>query len=75
MDLFTRSLPLPARPDVREKLLRERKQVIDGVNNLAYWTGASQGQRARTASSTTTSRRSPRALAQWKIHFATKEHY
>lgn len=28
-------------PDVAEKMMQEKKQYIDGTNNLDYWTGKS----------------------------------
>ena len=63
------------RPDVVEELKRSDKVHLDGVNNLAYWTGQSP-QSARNhffyyyESSLTAVR-----VGQWKMHFATKERY
>jgi len=62
-------------PDVATRMQAERKQYVDGVNNLDYWTGKSAAS-ARTdfiyyyESELTAVR-----WRQWKTHFATKEDY
>lgn len=62
-------------PEVAEKILEEQDQVIDGVDNLAYWTGKS-GESARNdflyyyESDIKAVRIGP-----WKLHFATSENY
>jgi arylsulfatase A-like enzyme len=75
MDLFTTLAAAAGVPDVAEKIRRERKQYIDGVNNLDYWTGKS-AESARTDfiyyyESELTGLR----WNQWKVNFATKENY
>jgi hypothetical protein len=75
MDLFTTLAAAAGEPDVVDRMRAERKQYIDGVGNLDYWTGKSP-----------VSTRNdfiyyyePRLMAvrwhQWKAHFATKEDY
>ena len=39
MDLFTMLSAAAGVEDVAERMMKERKQYIDGVNNLDYWTG------------------------------------
>ena len=40
MDMFTNFAAAAGVPDVVERPKREKKQYIDGVNNLDYWTSA-----------------------------------
>ena len=75
MDLFTTLAAAAGATDVREELLRDRKQVIDGVNNLAYWTGASKDSARDSFIYYYESEITAVRWRQWKIHFATKEHY
>jgi hypothetical protein len=42
MDMFTSFAAAAGVPDVVERLKREKKQYIDGLNNLDYWTGKSR---------------------------------
>jgi arylsulfatase A-like enzyme len=75
MDLFTTLAAAAGVPDVASRMQSDRKQYIDGVNNLDYWTGKSTDS-ARTdfiyyyESELTAVR-----WRQWKTHFATKEDY
>ena len=75
MDLFTTLAAAAGVPDVAATMRQDRKQYIDGVNNLDYWTGKST-ESARTdfiyyyESQLTAIR-----YKQWKAHFATKQDY
>jgi arylsulfatase len=75
MDLFTTLAAAAGAPDVADRMKTERRQYIDGINNLDYWTGKSS-ESARTdfiyyyESELTAVR-----WRQWKAHFATKEDY
>jgi arylsulfatase A-like enzyme len=42
MDMFTSLAVAAGVPDVVDKIRNEKKQYIDGVNNLDYWAGKSQ---------------------------------
>jgi len=74
-DMFTSIAAAAGIADVADRVMREKKQLIDGVNNLPYWKGAVD-QSARTyifhyyESILTAVRRGP-----WKVHFRTKEDY
>jgi arylsulfatase len=41
-DTFTTLATATGVPDVAERIMAEKKQVIDGVNNLDYWMGKSE---------------------------------
>jgi hypothetical protein len=42
MDIFTTLAAAAGAPDVVAKMRTERKQFIDGVNNLDYWLGKTE---------------------------------
>lgn len=42
MDMFTTLGAAAGVPNVNEEIRKEKKQYIDGVNNLDYWTGKSR---------------------------------
>ena len=75
MDIFTTLAAAAGVPDVANRMRTERKQYIDGLNNLDYWTGKTQDS-ARdhyfyySESSLTAVR-----YKQWKLHFETKQDY
>ena len=41
-DLFTTLAAAAGVPDVADRVMADKKQVIDGVNNLDYWTGKAE---------------------------------
>ena len=74
-DMFTSIAAAAGIEDVADRVMREKKQLIDGVNNLPYWKGETD-RSARThifhyyESKLTAVRMGP-----WKFHFSTKEDY
>ncbi|MGH8025506.1 MAG: arylsulfatase [Pseudoxanthomonas sp.] len=74
-DMFTTLAAAAGVPDVAAKIKAEKRQYIDGRNNLAYWKGESK-ESARTfeimyfESNITAVRMGP-----WKFHFSLKEDY
>lgn len=75
MDLFTTLAAVAGEPDVVEKMRTERKQYIDGVNNLDYWLGKTE-ESARDSfiyyhESTIRAIR----YKQWKLNFETSDNY
>ena len=75
MDIFTTLAAAAGEPDVVEKMKVERKQFIDGVNNLDYWTGETdQSARDNFIYYHESTIRAVR-YAQWKLHFETSENY
>ncbi len=75
MDLFTTLAAAAGVPDVKELILRDRKQVIDGVNNLDYWTGKTNQSLRESFIYYYESDVTAVRWRQWKVHFATKENY
>jgi arylsulfatase A-like enzyme len=75
MDIFTTLAAAAGVPDVAAKMRTERKQYIDGVNNLDYWLGKTE-ESARDSfiyyhESTVRAIR----YRQWKLNFETSENY
>lgn len=75
MDIFTTLAAAAGAPDVATKMRTERKQYIDGVNNLDYWLGKTE-ESARNSfiyyhESTVRAIR----YRQWKLNFETSENY
>jgi len=74
-DMFTSLAAAAGVPDVVEAMRREKKQYIDGVNNLPYWKGES-GESARNhIFHYYESRLTAVRMGPWKFHFSTKEDY
>ena len=75
MDMFTSFAAAAGVPDVVAELRKDKKQFIDGVNNLDYWTGkATESARDHMLyyyeSKLFAVRQGP-----WKMHFTTREDY
>ena len=75
MDLFTTLAAAAGEPDVNRKLLEERKQYVDGVNNLDYWAGRSDRSAREDFVYYYESELMAVRWRQWKVHLATKENY
>jgi arylsulfatase len=75
MDLFTTLAAAAGEPDVNRKMLEERKQYIDGVNNLDYWTGKSDRSGREDFVYYYESELMAVRWRQWKANFATKEDF
>ncbi|HQU69954.1 MAG TPA: arylsulfatase [Albidovulum sp.] len=75
MDILPTLAAAAGIPDAAERIMKEKKQVIDGVNNLDWWEGKSdhsnrndyiyyEGNEIRAV-----------RLDKWKMHFATSENF
>jgi arylsulfatase len=75
MDMFTSLAAAAGVEDVNAKVMAEKKQYIDGVNNLPYWKGETKVSARNSVfyyyESTLTAIR----MGPWKFHFSTKEDY
>lgn len=60
------------RPNISEELKDEFKVKIDGVNNLAYWTGEAETSARNHFFYYYESNLTATRVGPWKIHFATK---
>ena len=74
-DVFTTLAAAAGVPDVAEKMIEEKQQYIDGVNNLAYWTGDSDASNRNHIFYYYESKLTAVRMGPWKFHFSTKEDY
>jgi arylsulfatase A-like enzyme len=75
MDMFTTFAAAAGAPNVVEDLRRGKKQHIDGVNNLDYWTGRSPESKRNDFLYYYESRLMAVRMGPWKLHFSTRENY
>jgi arylsulfatase len=74
-DVFTTLAAAAGVPDVAERIMAEKKQIIDGVNNLDYWTGKSDQSNRNHIFHYYESKLTAVRMGPWKFHFSTKEDY
>jgi len=74
-DMFTSLVAAAGVPDVVERIKREKKQFIDGVNNLPYWKGESRESARNHIFHYYESKLTAVRMGPWKFHFSTKEDY
>ncbi len=74
-DMFTTLAAAAGVEDVNAKMLKEKKQPIDGVNNLDYWTGKSKDSARQHIFHYNESKLASMRMGPWKFHFATNEDY
>ncbi|MFK4072476.1 arylsulfatase [Ectopseudomonas khazarica] len=75
MDMFTSLAAAAGVADVAKQQMQEKKQYIDGVNNLAYWTGKSDHSERNNLFYYYESKLTAVRMGPWKFHFSTKEDY
>jgi arylsulfatase A-like enzyme len=74
-DMFTSLAAAAGVPDVSERMMKEKKQYIDGVNNLPYWKGESKESARNHIFHYYESKLTAVRMGPWKFHFSTKEDY
>lgn len=74
-DLFTTLAAAAGIKDVARKVMDEKKQYIDGVNNLAYWEGKVDKSARQSIFYYFEGQLSAIRVGPWKFHFAIAEHY
>ncbi len=74
-DVFTTLAAAAGVPDVADRIMAEKKQVIDGVNNLDYWMGNSEQSNRNHIFYYYESKLTAVRMGPWKFHFSTKEDY
>jgi len=74
-DLFTTFATAAGVPDVAERMIEEKHQYIDGVNNLDYWTGKQDESNRNHIFYYYESKLTAVRMGPWKFHFSTKEDY
>jgi len=75
MDMFTSLAAAAGVPDVAKKLMAEKKQYIDGVDNLPWWTGKTDHSARSSIFYYYESKLTAVRMGPWKFHFSTKEDY
>ena len=75
MDMFTSLSAAAGVDNVAEKMKKEKKQLIDGVNNVPYWTGKSEESARDHIFYYYESKLTAVRMGPWKFHFATKQNY
>ena len=75
MDMFTTLATAAGVSDVNAKVMAEKKQYIDGVNNLDYWLGKSKESVRDDFFYYYENKLTAYRIKQWKFHFSEKESY
>jgi len=74
-DMFTSLAAAAGVKDVAKKVMAEKKQYIDGVNNLPYWKGETDHSARNHIFYYYESKLTAVRMGPWKFHFSTKEDY
>lgn len=74
-DMFTGLAVAAGVTDVNEKVKREKKQYIDGVDNVDYWTGKAKSSRRNHIFHYNESKLTAMRMGPWKWHFSLTEDY
>ncbi|TRZ45428.1 arylsulfatase [Robertkochia solimangrovi] len=75
MDMFTSLAAIAGVPDVADKMMKEKKQYIDGLNNVPYWTGQTEESARNLLFYYYESKLNAVRMGPWKFHFIWKETY
>jgi len=75
MDMFTSLAAAAGVNNVAEQVMAEKKQYIDGLNNLPYWKGESDHSARDSIFYYYESKLTAVRMGPWKFHFSTKEDY
>ena len=74
-DMFTSLAAAAGVADVAAKMKAEKKQYIDGLNNLPYWKGETKESARNHIFYYYESKLTAMRMGPWKFHFSTKEDY
>jgi len=74
-DLFTTLASAAGIKDVADRIMEEKKQYIDGVDNLDYWMGKTDQSSRNHIFYYYESKLTAVRMGPWKFHFSTKEDY
>ncbi|MFG6083153.1 arylsulfatase [Paracoccus litorisediminis] len=75
MDVMTTIAAAAGIPDVKEKVLAEQNQVLDGVNNLDLWLGKTDKSNRNDFIYYYEGDIKALRVGNWKLHFQTSEGY
>ncbi|WP_082090800.1 MULTISPECIES: arylsulfatase [unclassified Halomonas] len=74
-DMFTSLAVAAGVEDPAERMMSEKEQYIDGVNNLPYWMGERDRSDRDHIFHYYESKLTAVRMGPWKFHFSTKENY
>ncbi|EAR56238.1 arylsulfatase [Photobacterium sp. SKA34] len=74
-DLFTTLASAAGVKGVKEQMIKEKKQYIDGIDNLPYWTGKNESSARQSIFYYFEDQLSAIRIGPWKFHFAIAENY
>ena len=74
-DMFTSLAACAGVPNAAERIMAEKKQYIDGLNNLPYWKGEAEASARTHIFHYYESKLTAVRMGPWKFHFSTKEDY
>jgi len=74
-DVFTTLAAAAGIDDVADRVMKEKNQYIDGVNNLDYWLGKTDRSSRDHIFYYYESKLTAVRMGPWKFHFSTKEDY
>ncbi len=74
-DLFTTLAKGAGIDDVAERVMEEKQQYIDGLDNLDYWMGEAEKSSRTHIFHYYESKLTAVRMGPWKFHFSTKEDY
>ena len=74
-DMFTSFASAAGVKDVAEKMKVEKKQYIDGLDNVPYWKGETIESARNSIFYYYESKLTAMRMGPWKFHFSTKEDY
>ena len=74
-DMFTTLAAAAGVADVKTKVMQDKKQYLDGVNNLPYWKGEDTASKRDHIFHYYESKLTAVRMGPWKFHFSTKENY
>jgi len=75
MDMFTSLAAAAGVDNVADKIMKQKKQYIDGLNNVPYWEGKSDHSARNSIFYYYESKLTAARMGPWKFHFSTKEDY
>lgn len=74
-DMFTTLSAAAGVTDVAAQVMKEKKQYIDGLDNLSYWKGEATDSARNHIFHYTESKLTAMRMGPWKWHFSTSENY
>lgn len=74
-DLFTTLSAAAGVKDVAADMMKQKKQYIDGINNLDYWSGKAKESHRNSILYYYEDKLTAVRIGQWKFHFSTKDDY